>query len=150
MEQFLAPEVWPLIAIAMVWWLLSLAPVLYSAFVATRTRLALPRRFLFVAVVVTLSYGLLVFFLFAITLPLAAFSIYIAPGLEAAGKLSVSGRWLAATSRAISTWGWFVVPFFLAISSFKLTRYLATRWHQLVTGLGPNNSFKPKPLRGSA
>ena len=150
MEQFLAPDVWPLIAIAIAWWLLSLAPVLYSALVATRTRPALPRRFLFVVVVVTLSYGLLVFFLFAITIPLAAFSVYIAPGLEASGELSVPGRWLVATSRAISTWGWFVVPFFLAISSFKLTRYLATRWHQLVTGLGPNNSFKPNPHRDGA
>jgi hypothetical protein len=150
MTELLAPDVWPLIALAAVWWVLSLLPVFYSTFVAFRTTPAMPRRPLFVAVVACLSYGLLIFFLFAISLPLSAFSVFIAPQLEASGELPVVGRWLAIASRFISTWGWFVVPLFLAIVSFKLARYLGVRWPQLVAGLGPNISSKPTPLRGAA
>ncbi len=150
MKEFLAPDFWPLIAIAIVWWVLSLMPILYSILVAVRTKPALPRRFLFVSAVVLLSYGLLIFFLFVVSLPLSAYSIFIAPQLEAVGELSRAGRWLAASSRFISQWGWFVIPLVLSISAVILSRYLVVRWHLLAACLGPNNSFKPKPLRGSA
>nr|AAK01324.1 unknown [uncultured bacterium HB1-14] len=150
MNDFFAPDVWPLILAAIIWWLLSLAPVVYSSYVVVRKNPALPRRLLFIGVVAGLSYGLLVLFLLLVSLPLSAFGVYIAPQLEAAGQLPLAGRWLVTVWRAISDWGWFVVPVVLAISSFKLVRHLAPRWHHVVAGLGPNSSFKPTPLRGSA
>ena len=150
MEDFFAPDVWPLILAAIIWWLLSLTPIVYSSYVAVRTKPELPRRALFVAVAAGLIYGLLVLFLFLVSLPLSAFGVYIAPQLEAAGQLPQTGQWLVAVWRVIADWGWFVIPAVLSISSFKLPRYLAPRWHGIVAGLGPNNSFKPKSLRDSA
>jgi hypothetical protein len=150
MDAFLAPDVWPMIALAVVWWLLSLSPVWYSTFLALHTRPIIPRRFLFVAVVAALATGIVNFFYFTVSLPLTAFAVYIAPQLESTGDLSTTGRFLAATSEAISDYGLLTVPFVLAASAISLTRYLIVRWPEIVTCLGPNNSFKPKPLRGSA
>ena len=150
MKEFLAPDIWPMLMIAIVWWLLCLVPVLLSSIVAVRAKPALPRRLLFVSVVAGLSYGLLLFFFVGVLVPLGAFSTFIAPQLEAIGELPVVGRWFVSASRAIDSWYWFVVPFVLSASSIWLTRFLAARWHQLTLALGPNNSFKPKPLRGSA
>ena len=150
MEAFLDPEIWPLIVLAVLWWVLSLFPVFLAIFVAFRTRPVLPRRGMFMAVVVGLAYGLLFFFFIAVAVPLAAFETYIAPQLEASRQLPAAGRWLVHASRFISTWGWAATPFVLAISSIKLTRFLSVRWPQLVSSLGPNNSFKPKPYRGGA
>ena len=148
MKHFLAPDIWPVIAIAVIWWTLSLAPIAYSTLVAFRAKPVLPRRLLFVGTVSTLCYGLLVSFLILLIIPLAAFRNYIAPTLAAEGDLTTLGNWLANLSDLISQWGWFVVPLILAATAFYLSRYLAARWPQIVIALGPNNSFKPSPLRG--
>ena len=148
MKHFLAPDVWPLIAIAIIWWTLSLAPIAYSTLVALRTKPPLPRRVLFVGTVSTLCYGLLVSFLILLSIPLAAFRNYIVPTLAAEDDLTTLDRWLANLSDFISQWGWFVVPLILAATAFYLSRYLSIRWPQIVIALGPNNSFKPTPLRG--
>ena len=150
MNTFLSPDVWPSIALSIAWWLLTLMPVFYAAFVAARIKPVLPRRLLFIGVTVALTYGTLVFLLFAIIIPLAGFTVYIAPQLEASGELSAIGRLAVDISFASYDWGFIVMPPFLIVSSIALTRYLAARWQQLVAGLRPNNSFKPNPLRGSA
>ncbi|MDH5821889.1 hypothetical protein QFW77_02620 [Luteimonas sp. RD2P54] len=141
MEEFLAPDVWPLIAIAMVWWLLSLFPVLYPALVSFRRRATMPQKCLFTCVVACLSYGLLAFLL-VVGIALRALAVYIAPQLEVAGDLPAAGRWLAQASGLISAWWWVAVPLVLAMCSFLLTRYLAPRWPPIAAALGPTPHFK--------
>ena len=148
MKHFLAPDIWPMILAAVVWWLLSLAPILYSALLAFRAKPVMPRRVLFVGTVSTLSYGLLILFVFVVSLPLGAFSTYIAPTLREAGDLTLAGRWAGEISDAISSWGFFIIPLILAGSALWLSRRLLPRWPQIVIALGPNNSSKPTPLRG--
>jgi hypothetical protein len=123
-------------------------PVIYSAQLAFRAKPALPRRFLFVCVVTALCYGCLLFFLLAVSLPLQLYSSFVAPQLEFSGY--PHGRWLIATQFFISDWGWVVFPLFLGLAAVATTRYLASRWPAIVAALGPNKSFKPNPLRGSA
>ena len=136
MKLFFAPDLWPFIAVAVLWWLLSLTPVIYSSYIAIFKKPALPRRFLFVGVVVAMSYGFLLFFFLTVTLPLSAFDAYIAPQLTADGQLTVITQGLLTASRTMSDWGYIAVPFVLAISSFKLIRYLTPRWQLVVAGLG--------------
>jgi hypothetical protein len=126
MNVFLAPDIWPLIAIAILWWLASLFPVVYPTLVALRRKPVMPRRLLFISVVVGLSYGCLVFFQFVIVIPLDAFGTYIAPQLKEVGELPAIGQWSLEILDKLDVWWWkLVVPLILAAVAFKLTRYLA-------------------------
>ena len=150
MKDLVPSGMWPIVFVGIAIWILAITPLLYSAFVALRTRPLIPRRILFVAVITGMSYGFMLLFAILVTLPLEAFSTFIAPQLQAIGHLPRFGLWLAEISQALSSWGWFVIPLVDAIASIWFTRYLVRRWPQVVASLGPNNSFKPKPLRGSA
>ena len=136
-----------LAAIAIVYFLVSFAPVLWPAFVAWRNRPHLSRPLVFVAVVAALVYGAFSFLGFAVLLPVEAYSIFVAPSLEAAGVAHGSG--LLRVSRFFAEYWWiFVPPVQLALTWF-VTIQVGRRW-QHICAAPPNHSFKPNLLRRSA
>jgi hypothetical protein len=134
-------KIWPfspgveamIVAVGTLYIVLALLPLLYPGYVSFRTRPSLPRRLLFVGVIAALSYGIETFFLVAITLPLEAYAVFIAPPLESSGYSY--GRWLVFLAQFIRGWGWLLLSIPPAIASVVLTRYLVTRWARILESL---------------
>jgi hypothetical protein len=134
-------KIWPfsagveamIVAVGTLYSLLALLPLLYPGYVSFRKRPRLPRRLLFVGVIAALSYGIETFFLVAITLPLEAYAVFIAPPLESSGH--PYGYWLVSIARFIKHWGWLLLPILPAIASVVLTRYLMNRWPRITESL---------------
>jgi hypothetical protein len=110
-----------------------LFPVLYAVQLALKVKPTLPRRALFVWVVTSLSYGSLMFFLFAISLPLQLYSVYVAPQLQFSGY--AYGHWLIAFQDFVMGYGFVLLPVVLAVTSSFGSRYLARRWTRVVGSL---------------
>jgi hypothetical protein len=110
-----------------------LAPAVYAAFVVLRRRPVLPRRTLFVLVVSSLCYGLFFLFSLALELPAAAFTVYIAPQLQAAGYYA--GQPFTTLAGFLAENWWFVLGPTLLILAVAVTHYLARRWAGIVAAL---------------
>jgi hypothetical protein len=134
-------------AIAIAYFLVSFAPILWPAVVAWRNSPRLSRPFVFVTVVAALVYGTFSFLGFALLLPVEAYSIFVAPSLESAG-ISPGVRVLRI-SRFFAEYWWIFVPPVQFVLTWFVTAYVGRRW-QHICAAPPNNSFKPNPLRGSA
>lgn len=72
---------------AVVYGVLSFAPVWWPALVAWRARPRLPRKALFVGVTAALVYGTCLFLALAVLVPVLLYGVYVAPQLEASRVL---------------------------------------------------------------
>ena len=136
-----------MVVIAAIYFVVSFAPILWPAFVASRNRPDLPRPVVFVAVVAALVYGAFSFIGFAVLLPVEAYGAFVAPSLEASG--AAYGAGILRLSRFFTEYWWlFVPPIQLGLTWF-ITGQVGRRW-QHICSAPPNNSFNPMPLRGTA
>ncbi|MGY1411243.1 hypothetical protein ACW5EG_16935 [Luteimonas sp. A611] len=124
------------------------APVIWPIIATHKQRGAFPRRWLFVGVVLSLAYGVIVAFLMLITLPITAYSVFVAPQLSANGFHFADP--LLRANRFVTDFWWLLLPPALLLNTFWFVRKLRPIWPAVCQALTANNSFKPKPLRGSA
>jgi len=136
-----------LIGLALVYFIMSFAPVWLPAIIAFRRRSRFPRPFLFVGTVAALVYGVFSFLAFAVLLPTEVYGIFIAPQLEAAGI--AAGARLIRISRFFVNYWWLFVPTVQLALTWYVTSQVGRRW-AYICAAPPNNSFKPTPLRGAA
>lgn len=117
------------VAIAIAYFVASLAPVWWPAWRAFRRRPSLPRPFLFVGVAAALVYGVSTFFMLAVVLPMSAVRTVIVPELARAGV--GYSTLLGHASNLFHKHGWLViVPVQLVLTAY-VTRRLAGRWTYL-------------------
>jgi hypothetical protein len=136
-----------LVVLAVVYFLISFAPVWWPALKAFRAKPRLPRPLLFVATVAALVYGVFSFLAFAVLLPVEAYGIFIAPSLETAAVGYGAG--LLRISGFFTDYWWVLVPPVQFLLTWYITAQVGRRWAHICAA-PPNYSFKPKPLRGSA
>ena len=108
-------------------------------------RKGLPRRRLFVLACTLLAHGFLTF-TGAALLPLEIAATWVAPELHSAGHRSVASAIFVACEQGVPI-ACFVVG---VLASFVVPFKLSRSWPFIASAIGANNSFKPKPLRGSA
>jgi len=120
----------------------ALLPFLVSGLIARKA--SLPRQLAFSAVSTIATYGLTVAALI-LQAPIVAASTYLAPSWSSLGHHGVAN--LVARSAEYLGYVTVVVPVVLTIA---LPLWLKKHWLSIVSALGANSSFKPKPLRGSA
>lgn len=127
-----------MIGVAVLYFIVALAPVWWPAIRVFRSRPRLPRPVLFVAVVACLVYG--VFFLlgFVVLLPLEAYRVFLLPELDPAG--GTQGHWLTTSLDWVSDYGWIVVVIAELALTIQLTRTLAPRWAHLCSPPPPQTS----------
>jgi hypothetical protein len=131
-----------------VYFLVGWAPVIWPVLATHRVRHTFPRRWLFVLTILSLSYGVIVAFLMLLSLPVAAYSTFIAPQLAASGFHGTD--WLVRANNLVVDYWWLMLPPALLFITFFLVRKLQPTWPSVCSVLTANNSLKPKPLRGSA
>src|SRR6185312_1841672 len=122
-----------LIALAIVYFLISWAPIWWPALAAYRSGHSMPRRFLFVVVIACMSYGAFAFLYFALTFPAQAYALFIAPQLEQLGH--PTGRSLLVVLRFLEQYWWLGLPPVLFGTTFFFTRKLSKRWLQICAAL---------------
>jgi hypothetical protein len=115
------------------YYIFVLAPVFWPAFRAFRRSQKLPRPWLFISVVATQTYGVLLFICFAFSIPVSLYSIFIAPSIRNLGY--PYGSWLVAMQGFISEWWIFLLPLLLATIACIITRRLSPRWAAICTAL---------------
>ena len=128
--------------------LISWAPVIWPIMATHKQRATFPRRWLFVFAILALAYGVIVAFFTLITIPLTAYSVLIAPHLSFNG-FHLTDSLVGANDFVVDYW-WLMLPPALLFNTFILVRKLLPAWPAICSALTANNSFKPKPLRGSA
>ena len=130
-----------------VYFVVSWAPVIWPIIATHKMRLSFPRRWLFVLTILSLSYGLIAVFLTLLSLPVAAYSTFIAPQLAANGFHGTD--WLVRANDLVVSYWWLMLPPALLLITLLLVRKLQPAWPLICSALAANNSFKSKPLRGS-
>ena len=117
--------------VAVGWFLITLAPVIWPAYRARKA--ALDRPWLFTVVVAALIYGALNFVLLVVAIPVVAYSVFIAPQLEAMGQ--PYGRFVVTGARFAEQYGWLVVPIVQLVTTVVLTRKLGRKWAAICSAL---------------
>lgn len=115
-----------LIALGVVYFLMSWAPIWWPALAAYRRERSMPRRLLFVVVIACLSYGVFAFLFFALAVPAEMYAIFVAPQLEQLGH--PAGRTLLTMLRFLEQYWWLGLPPVLFGTTFFITRKLSSRW----------------------
>ena len=118
---------------ALAWFLLTLAPVIWPAYRAFRNKTALPRPWLFTAVVAALTYGVLYLGLFLLLVPAEAYAVFIAPQLEAMGQ--PYGSSLVRGTQFVADYWWLMLPPVQLAVTVVLTRRLASKWAGICSAL---------------
>jgi hypothetical protein len=136
-----------ILAAAAAYFLMSWAPVIWPLVATHKLRANFPRRWLFVFAILALSYGVIVAFLTLLTIPITAYSVFIAPQLSFNGFHLTDG--LVSANEFVVAYWWLMLPPALFLNTFVLVRKLLPAWPAICSALTANNSFKPKPLRGS-
>lgn len=132
-----------IVAMAVVYCLISFAPVWWPALFAFRRRAAFPRPYLFVGTVAALVYGVFSFLAFAILVPVEAYSIFIAPQLEAAGI--AYGAWVVRGAGFFVNYWWLLLPPVQFALSWIITLKVGRRWEHICAAPS-DTSFKSNPL----
>ena len=109
------------------------SPVLFALAITLRKRKTMKRRILFVGAVMVASYGFLAVFFMALTVPVAAFSIFIVPSLKDQGYLQNS-IFLTVVDFAVHWW-WLMLPLAILVSAILTSRYFSHRWNHIVEAL---------------
>jgi hypothetical protein len=137
-----------IVAFSAAYFLICWAPVFWPFLATHKQRKSFPRRWLFIATVFSLSYGVIVAFLCLITLPMTAYEVFIAPQLSENGFHLTDS--LVGANQFVTRYWWLLLPPALLFNTFFIVRKLKPAWPSVCQGLTAINSFKPKPLRGSA
>ena len=137
-----------IIGVSAAYFVICWSPVIWPLIATHKHRSTLPRRMLFAASVFSLTYGVIAAFLMMLTLPVTAYSVFIAPQLSANG-FHLTDPLLRANAVVADYW-WLLLPPALLIITFLFVRKLLPAWPAICQALTANNSFKPNSLRGSA
>lgn len=124
------------------------APIIWPVIATHKLRRSFPRRWLFVLTVLSLSYGAIIAFLMLFTLPITAYSVFIAPQLSVDGFHGTD--WLVSANSFVVAYWWLALPPLLLLTTLLLVRKLLPAWSAICTALAVNDPLKPSPLRGSA
>jgi len=119
--------------VALTYFLLALAPVIWPAYRVYRSNPKLPRPWLFVLSVAAFTYGLFSFLAFAILLPVEVYSIYVAPTLAEANL--ANGAAVLAVSRFIADQWWLLIPPVQLALTWYVTRKLEPKWGSVCVAL---------------
>lgn len=119
--------------VAVVYLLLSLAPIIWPAIRAFRRKRRLPRPWLFTAVVAALAYGSVCLVVAVVVIPVEAYVVFLAPQLQEMGQSY--GKWLVSSARFIGNWWWVVLPPGVLAATIVLTRKLAEKWSGICSAL---------------
>jgi len=125
--------------IALVYFLLSFAPIWWPAMTTWRSRDSFPRRWLFICVIAALVYGVFSFLAFAFILPVEAYSIFVAPQLVNAGI--AAGDSVIRVFGFLADYWWVLVPPTQLGLTWYITRLLQPKWAHICSQ-PPNHSFK--------
>ena len=120
-------------AVTLVYNIFSLSPLIFAAAAARFSSANMNRKFLFIALVAVLSYGLLFALLIVLCVPITLFMIFIVPTLKAYGYLE--NWWLLTFAEFFWHWWWVFPPPTLATLALITTKYLAKRWSGIVNAL---------------
>ena len=137
-----------ILSVSVVYFLVGWAPIIWPVIATHKLRRTFPRRLLFVLTILSLAYGAIIAFLTLFTIPVTAYSVFIAPQLSADGFHGTD--WLVSANSFVVAYWWLTLPPLLLLNTFLLVRKLLPAWPEICTALTANNSFKPNPLRGSA
>ena len=91
---------------------------------------------MFIATILSLSYGTIIAFLTLITLPAAAYDVFIAPTLSESG-FNFGGPLIKA-NRFITNYWWLLLPPALLLNTFYLVRKLKPVWVSVCKELTAN------------
>lgn len=133
-----------IVAMAVVYCLISFAPVWWPALFAFKRRAAFPRPYLFVGTVAAMVYGVFSFLAFAILVPVEAYSIFIAPQLEAAGV--AYGAWVVSGARFFVNYWWLLVPPVQFALTWIITLKVGRRWEHICAAPSIDPSAPNPPL----
>ena len=137
-----------IVAVSIAYFILSWAPLLWPLIATHRNRKEFPHRWLFIATIASLAYGIVVALLCIVSIPLSVYQVFIAPQLQEVG-FHLSDPLLKANELFL-TWWWILLPPTVLYCTLYSTRKLKPAWPDVCQALTANNSFKPRPLRGSA
>ena len=137
-----------IMGVSVAYFVICWAPVIWPLIATHKLRRTFPRRWLFVASIFSLTYGVIAAFLTLLTLPVTAYGVFIAPQLSASG-FHLTDPLLRANSFIADYW-WLLLAPALLIITYLFIRKLLPAWPAICQALTANNSFKPNPLRGSA
>jgi hypothetical protein len=122
-----------LIALGVVYFLMSWAPIWWPALAAYRGERSMPRRLLFVFAIACSSYGVFAFLFFALTLPAEMYAVFVAPQMEQLGH--PASRPLLTVLRFLEQYWWLALPPVLFGTTFFITRKLSKRWVHICAAL---------------
>ena len=131
-----------------IYFLIGWAPVIWPVLTTHKVRHTFPRRWLFVLTILALSYGVIVAFLMLLTIPVTAYSTFIAPQLSAGGFHATD--WLVRANNMVLDYWWIMLVPTILFSTFFFVRKLQPAWPSICSALRANNSFKPSPHQGGA
>ena len=128
-----AAEFAGLAAFAIVYLICVLSPPLFAGVIAWRRGAQMPKRLAFVATVTILAYGLLLFVLALLGIPLNVFLVYVVPTLRHMGYFENS--LFLAVVNFVSTWSFLIFPLVFLVVTICILRYLTKRWSNIATAL---------------
>ena len=131
MEPWIIKEILLSAVILMAFVFAPMATPLLIAFIIERT---LPRRFLYVGVVLTMTYGLCLW-LSLLTMPFEPILNFLAPQLAADNRLSTTQEEVLDALRWYLDKEFFVILAIQFAMNIGLSLYLRKRWHAIVAAL---------------
>jgi uncharacterized PurR-regulated membrane protein YhhQ (DUF165 family) len=137
-----------ILLVSVAYFLVGWAPIIWPVIATHRLRRTFPRRWLFVLTILSLAYGAIIALLTLFTIPVTAYSVFIAPQLSADGFHGTD--WLVSANSFVVAYWWLALPPLLLLNTFLLVRKLLPAWPAICTALTANNSFKPNPHQGGA
>jgi len=108
-------------------------PILFPILLSFRRKLAIERKFLFLFTVSTICYGSVAFVAWALQLPAAFYTLFVAPQLENDGKFVAMP--VVDAYRFMEIYGFVVYPVTTAIFAVIIGVYLSGRWNRVVLAL---------------
>ena len=119
--------------LAVGYFLLSFAPVIWPAYRVFRHRPRLDRPVLFIGVVAALVYGVFSFIAFAALLPVEIYGVYIAPSLADAGFFH--GSTVLRVSNFFVRYWWLAIPPLQLILTWYVTSRIERRWIRITEAI---------------
>ena len=120
-------------------------PAWIAWYVAWRSRMPAPARRSFALICLLLAFGLLTL-AGVLLIPLEMAEVWIAPELHAGGHTTAATIIAVASEHGVPA-ACLVVGL---VASVIVPLKLRHTWPDILSAISANNSFKPKPLRGSA
>jgi hypothetical protein len=110
-----------------------LFPILFPILLAFRRRLAIQRKLLFLFTASAICYGSVAFVAWALQLPAAFYTIFVAPQMENDGRFVATS--VTHAVRFMDLYGFLVYPVATAAFALVIGLYLSGRWNRVVAAL---------------